>query len=186
MNADRFLRAFGASFFEPPPWKGARLGATPWTDYMAERIWRMAHAEDLHLCTTTGRVIEQGTPAQLEHWRREYLFDFTMYSGWEDYSLPAVIIEHENEWRDEAFMLDFWKLMMGFAPLRVMLGYAGNQTQLEQRVRTIRESARLSGWSYPQGVEDLVLLRSPDMDTKTWCVLSRDGAVWRDRTWEHL
>ena len=36
----------------------------------------------------------------------------------------------------------------------------------------------------PDGIEDLVLLRCPDMDTKTWQILSREGTVWRDRTWK--
>jgi len=71
-------------------------------------------------------VVEEGTPAELEHWRREYLFDFTLYPEWKDYSLPSLIIEHENQWSDGTFMLDFWKLMMGLAPLRVMFWVCGN------------------------------------------------------------
>lgn len=181
MNANEFLRAFGESFFEPAP-----LGATAWTNYMAKRIRGVADAKDLRLCTTTGSAIEKSAGEESKHWRCEYLFDFTLYrKEWEDYSLPLVIIEHENQWNSAAFMFDFWKLMIGFAPLRVMFGYAGTQALLEQRIQGIRDNARASAWNYPESVEDLVLLRSPDMDTKTWQILSREGTVWRDRTWTH-
>jgi hypothetical protein len=184
MNADEFLKAFAVSY-QPAPAPG-RDGATPWTEYMANRVWRIVTAHELHLCTTTGSIRPPTDPVALEHWRRECLFDFTLYEkGWHDYSLPSVIIEHENSWRHEAFMFDFWKLMMGFAPLRVMFGYVGTETQLDERFEHIRRHAHTSGWRYPEHVEDLVLLRSPEMDTKEWRVLSRAENVWTARPWKH-
>jgi hypothetical protein len=130
-------------------------------------------------------VIAPSEGEAIEHWRQECLFDFTLYREWRDYSLPSVIIEHENQWTDDAFMFDFWKLMMGFAPLRVMFGYAGTQPQLERRIEHIRAQAKANGWNYPQGVEDLVLLRSPDMSSREWRLLSRDGTEWMERVWTH-
>ncbi len=94
-------------------------------------------------------------------YRREYLWDYTLFRKWKEYELPSVIIEHENSHGREGFLLDFWKLMLGFAPLRVMVGYVSRRRDCSVRFREMERVAR--SMEKPQTTTDLVLIRSPDM-----------------------
>ena len=119
------------------------------------------------------------------HLPTEFLFDITIYkaSDWEDWSLPSIIIEHENEWTERAFFQDFWKLLLGNANLRVMFGYARTAKDVDERAAALLRHEAKSSWSYPESVEDLVLLRCPSdggMPWPEWRLLHRPKTEgWR-------
>lgn len=174
MDAKRFLEALGAAMHGAgnPRWNGS---PAQWTLYMLSRLLDAANANSLHMCA---RGIGRGNG---HHMAQEFLFDITMYDQvrWVDWGQPSIIIEHENLWSDESFYADFWKLLVGFAPLRVMFGYANNEADVRTRAANLSQKGAASGWTYPSGVEDLVVLRSPDMNWPDWVVVHRpDGRGW--------
>lgn len=104
---------------------------------------------------------------------REWLWDLTWYNVNESKSFvrPEVIIEHENHLGDVAFLDDLWKVLCGFAPLRVMIGYTrSTQEALEKRQLAVRNA--VEGWTFPEDVADLVILRR--YGEPQWQVLERD------------
>ena len=74
------------------------------------------------------------------------------------YRLPHVLIEHENGTTPEHFIYDMRKLMMAWAPLRVMIGYVPVGHDPHERIETIRRAAETGRWVYPNDCEDLVLV----------------------------
>ena len=180
MKAHDFLAKLARSLKArtPDAGPGSELRkATRWTSYMTERILDVAGAANAHVCAKT-------IPRENEvHERAEYLFDFTLYkSGWKDYSLPIVLIEHENQWNEAAFLRDFWKLMLGYAPLRVMFGYVKSNENAGSLVGTIRAEAQTSSWTYPGDTEDLVLIGHEGMGALDWRILHRaaGSSDWKD------
>lgn len=171
MNADEFLAALANSLDDNPPPARTRTKlrtATAWTSYMTERILDVAQATAAHVCA---RTISPGRKA---HERSEYLFDFTFYvTDWKDYSLPIVLIEHENQWNEKAFLRDFWKLMFGYAPLRVMFGYTASTKKTTLLVERLRSEAAASSWKYPADTEDLVFIGHRGMGALDWRILHR-------------
>jgi hypothetical protein len=92
-----------------------------------------------------------------------------------DWETPALILEHENAWDQGAFLVDFWKLLLGYAPVRVMIGYSRDARDHEPwvaRVNAIladhREEIRL-----PDRVEDLILLGHRGMTPTGYAVYRR-------------
>jgi hypothetical protein len=103
--------------------------------------------------------------------RREYLYDYTMFSGWEGSELPTVLVEHENLYSEAEFFLDFWKVMFGFAPLRVMIGYTTKADGVVARWESVRKVTVARKWIYPMQSDDLVLIGHPEMQPtgfKVW------------------
>ncbi len=152
--------------------------ATDWsteansTRYMTDRLVDVATALGLSVCA---RTLSSPVPGDLPHERREYLFDVTMYPEWEPYSLPDVLVEHENSHRREAFLYDFWKLMMGYAPLRVMIGYARTKSEAEALASEV-ESLKMR---VADDTEDLVMIGHRNMGPLDWVARNRSGrAVW--------
>jgi hypothetical protein len=82
---------------------------------MAEKLFKLAAENDLGVCSHLGQhaPTNLGDATKSKGWAREFLFDFTLYENWTNYAQPVVIIEHENNWNTGAFMMDFWKLMLG-------------------------------------------------------------------------
>ena len=168
MNGDEFLRALKDA--KRRGTEPAEVSAASWTHYMTGRLLDLAKENELHLCGKT--LGHFGPDLKTEHLAREYLFDFTLYErdAWKNHSLPCVIIEHENQWSEGEFLRDLWKVMIGFAPLRVMFGYARDEQGVKALATAVRREA--ASWSYPaQGVEDLVLLRHPG--ATAWRLLRR-------------
>ena len=167
---DRAVRA------KSPP---ADLTPGNWTYYMTGRLLALANSASAHVCSRTlGQIPAVG---QGQHESQEYLFDFTLYekNDWRHWSLPSVIIEHENQWSEREFLVDFWKVLVGFAPLRVMFGYTKERSGTAGLANTIDSHASTSRWRYPVDVEDLVLLRAPEMTWPHWTVLYRaNGKAW--------
>lgn len=97
---------------------------------------------------------------------REYLFDMTWYGEWEKWSQPVVIIEHENKWNHDEFLIDHWKLMMGFAPLRVSFGYARSEEDRRKLAASLHQMCSSPKWVFPSECEDLVFLGYREMPSK--------------------
>lgn len=185
MSGDEFLLALGETFAAPSVAGSARKTKTSdeWTRFMTARLLELADSKQLHVC---GRNLGTRTACGAEdrHLAREFMFDFTLYADadWTEWGLPSIIIEHENHWSQAAFLQDFWKLLVGYAPLRVMFGYAKEQDGVDALVSVVLGHAKASRWRYPPVTEDLVLLRCPEMAWPTWRVLRRDAGseAWRD------
>lgn len=140
----------------------ANITAGQWTAFITRVLHTVARRADLGCCCRSGEHPASPEGDTLRTGARvEYLFDFTWFNHWTRYALPVVIIEHENEPDVTKFMNDFWKLMFGYAPLRVMIGYACRQNW-QQYLATISEQAQLAQWQYPTNVEDLVLIGKYD------------------------
>lgn len=91
------------------------------------------------------------------------------------YRLPEVVIEHENGTSEKNFIYDMRKLMMAWAPLRVMIGYVprGDHKPAD-RLATIRAAAAKGHWTYPDGCADLALVGPYWMNTpRDYLVLHR-------------
>lgn len=145
------------------------------TVYMSGRLAAVAQTHDYALCATT---LGAWQGARLDHEPREYLFDVTMFRDRDAYALPEIVIEHENSHRPEAFFADFWKLMMGYARLRVMIGYAAGHVERDALAASI-VSPRIKA-PLPAGTEDLVMIGRRGMAPDEWLLLSRRGSDrWR-------
>lgn len=171
MNAQQFFAEFKAALSANPAPQGPQVAG--WTGYIADCLLYLAnhHQPGLHVCSASLRLQPR---RNTNHEQREYLYDFTLFEGWNDYSLPAVLIEHENQWSEHAFMLDFWKLLFGWAPLRVMIGYASTSEAARALAAKISLHAADSHWRYPADTEDLVLIGHGEMDRETgWTVVIR-------------
>jgi hypothetical protein len=69
----------------PDTWEGfPEEGASAWTEYMAEKLFNLAAANDLGVCSR--HVLHAPTRWQeatkSKGWKRELLFDFTLYEDW--------------------------------------------------------------------------------------------------------
>jgi hypothetical protein len=177
MTPEAFLAALGEQPWRKP-WPTSIKG---WTRFMAPRI--RGACSGRFCCSRTGAAAPLAVQDGGLH--REHLFDFTFYRDDAFYRLPEVIVEHENSHRPGAFMYDFWKLMLGYAPLRVMFGYAANEHGVASRAALIHSTSTNAGWVYPPGVSDLVLLRSRETPPMEWQILERrDGSSsWTARRW---
>jgi len=110
-------------------------------------------------------------------YKRELLYDGVwLPQNGGVYRLPQVVIEHENGTSEEHFIYDMRKLIMAWAPLRVMIGYvpAGGNHKPVDRLATIRAAAEKGHWIYPAGCEDLALVGPYWMHTpRDYLVLHR-------------
>ncbi|WP_373044605.1 hypothetical protein [Vulgatibacter sp.] len=184
LDGDRFLTLLKEAL--PTDWSGHDTvpGASGWTQFMTDRLTLVARNAGLGICShyledAPRTWKNEGATRQL---RREYGFDFTLFRDWTEYEQPAVLIEHENAWNLRAFLADFWKLMFGYAPLRVMFGYHASESGISAYVERIRELARANSWTYPSGTEDIVLLGHNGMEPHAFRVLRRyaNSGEWRE------
>lgn len=159
MTASEFLRLLNQQHsLRTKPVTG---GARGWTRYMTRLLHLTAFHRGLVCCCKQGSKGEHseifGDNSGCEE--REYLFDLTWYSGEiGEHEQPSVLIEQENSYSPREFKLDFWKTMLGFAPLRVMIGYTKTKSERQSRVDWVNSSAEEYNWKYPDFSEDLLLL----------------------------
>lgn len=187
MNAATFASALGVALKRNDSRRPSNGQPASWTLFMKGCLLDLAEANKMHMCAEgIGRIpsvrVDPG-----RHMSKEFLFDCTLYAekDWEAWSLPTVVIEHENEWSEPAFFQDFWKILIAHAPLRVMFGYAKKREGVERLSAAIREHAVKSGWWYPSNVEDIVFLRSPEnggMPWPMWRIVYRRASSkdWKD------
>jgi hypothetical protein len=175
LHADSFLFALNLRLGEAPPEAvdDAYHGAAAWTRFVFSAL--AAAAEDCgmvscaaHHATTSSRA---GAWAQ-----REHLFDVTWFRrACADWETPALILEHEDAWDQDAFMVDFWKLLLGYAPVRVIIGYSRHARDHEAwiaRVNAILAEHR-AAIRLPEHVEDLILLGHRGMPPTGYAVYRR-------------
>lgn len=118
----------------------------------------------------------------------ELLFDgLWLHQGAGRDSLPQVVIEHENGTSDEHVIYDLRKLMMAWAPVRVMICYAPRGYSLAQRITELEQAIAARDWTYPDGCEDLVLVGPFFMDTpRDYTVLHRPEGTAQFRNLGYL
>jgi hypothetical protein len=183
MDSSAFLTALSKALKKNQGMLPGEVRAGTWTRFMQGCLIDLADASKMHVCARGLGRLPSGKVDEDRHMSKEFLYDFTMYANddWEPWSLPSIIIEHENLWTPVAFFQDFWKLLVGFAPLRVMFGYSGTADGVADLVNKIGAHEAESCWAYPAATEDLVLLRCPDggMPWPTWKVIHRPaGKGW--------
>lgn len=142
---------------------------------MANALWCTAARMGLGVCSKSlADATDDWKEAKKEEGlKREYLYDFTFYRTWQPYELPEVIVEHENAWSEGGFLLDFWKLMFGSAPLRVMFGYGRELKRARKYLESAWAEKRKNNWYFPPKTEDLVLLGFRDMEPRAFEVYRR-------------
>lgn len=94
---------------------------------------------------------------------------------------PSVVIEHENAWDVEETKKDFWKCCLYAAPLRVTIGYMGNEQKALDAGRVLTEF--FDAWKMPKVGETLLIYGWPQEDQTT-----RRWHYWllgdHDQTWK--
>ncbi len=157
-------------------------GAAQWTEYVTSCLHMVASEAGLWCACTHGSHIDGQGSKRGEH--SEYLFDLTWYesvgASASEYSLPKVIIEHENQHSFQEFQLDHWKTLFGYAPLRIAIGYCRSA---EERIKWVDEINQQSAgllWQFPQNCEDLIILGYAQMDCDyTYYVRPQYGREWK-------
>lgn len=167
------------------PVGAVRYMGADWTAWMTERLHDVARDAGLScLCKNRDHRSDfEGCGAgETRGLQRERLYDLTWYRAWTSYEIPSVIIEHENSYSLDAFLNDHWKLMFGWAPLRVSIGYARDAAALDAYLPHLNDTAARAGWRFPPDCEDLSLLGHRGMHPRSFRVLHRaPGATeWRD------
>lgn len=181
MDSNTFLRELNAACLARHDSAGKAKKTRGWTRHMSRVLHDVAAANDLGCCCkyTDAKTAPHHhhrpkvDPAKTAGMHREYLFDFTWYRTWKRYEQPAVIIEHENQWNRDAFMLDFWKLSLGLAPLRVMFGYTRSEDDWVKWRGKVNRTIEKRSWVFPAGSEDLVLLGHRGMAPDDFGVMFR-------------
>lgn len=171
--APQFLRELHYSLLTCGEAEGPTQGY--WTEFMTRVLLRTSNRLKLGLCSQYLPVeqVDWAKASKERGLRREYLFDFTMFKGWSGYELPRVVVEHENLYSKAEFLLDFWKLMLGFAPLRVMFGYTRRENQVLKRWNDVEGLSRTRDWVYPAESSDLVLIGHREMEPTGFKVWTR-------------
>lgn len=94
------------------------------------------------------------------------------------YRLPQVVIEHENGASERPFIYDLRKLIIAWAPLRVMIGYVPLGHEPEERLETIRATVEKGHWAFPSSCADLVLIGHYELATpRDYLVLERPAGA---------
>lgn len=153
--------------------KDALAGAAAWTDFVFRAL--ADAARDCGMVSCAARTSTK-TPREEAWTRREYLFDVTWFRpNCTDYETPSLILEHENAWDQGAFLLDFWKILVGYAPVRVMMGYSRHKSEHAPWIAKVNEilADESRGVRLPADVEDLILLGHRDMEPTGYAVYRR-------------
>ncbi|MBZ0117784.1 MAG: hypothetical protein K8H88_12350 [Sandaracinaceae bacterium] len=140
-------------------------GADAWSAHVWQVLHRVARGLDVYCACSRGGH-EPGCGEQ-----REWLWDLSWYEpgGDERFVQPLVLIEHENAHGESQFLDDWWKVLAGYAPLRVMIGYTTSAEALPRRIDLVR--ARTRRWIFPRDASDVVILRGHG--TPRWRYLVR-------------
>jgi hypothetical protein len=175
LHADSFLFALRARLDEAPKEaiEDASAGAAAWTGFV---FGALAHAADD--CGMVSFAARHVTPAsRAEAWAlRDHLFDVTWFRrDCTDWETPLLILEHENAWNRSAFLVDFWKLLVGYAPVRVMMGYSRHEQEHDLWIAEVNQilSDERRGVRLPDGVDDVILLGHRGMKPTGYAVYRR-------------
>jgi len=117
MNAETFIEAFYQEFNKQKPAGYGKI----WT----KQIYRILSSIGQKAGFEVNHKIIENEKGQKEGYGEINLIDFT-YTPKADqpnWTPPAVVIEHENQYKTEETRKDFWKLCLYAVPLRIMIGY---------------------------------------------------------------
>lgn len=189
MKAEKFLTMFHNIL--PSQWGGEfsrPSGSKKQTEFISEILHRMVKQADMGCCCNKGEhasVEEWDTAIKEQGLDIEYMFDFTWFKEWVLYEQPSVIIEHENSDKPEDFFKDFWKILVGFAPLRIMIGYTKKPDLWKQYLHKMNDLEQKAQWRYPIDADDLVLIGHWKMEPRKFRVIRRKvGEVhFEDNGW---
>lgn len=166
MNTEAFLKHLRAALH--PTWEAAGVSPRKWKDYSEYIFGALSKAS-----------VAAHTEPRCKGAGGELLYDMVwLPQNGGAYRLPEVVIEHENGVSEEHFTYDLRKLMMGWAPLRVMISYVPVGHEPLERLETLRAVAAKGQWNYPSNCADLVLVGPCVLQTpRDYLVLYRpDGA----------
>ena len=178
LDGNQFLFALNEALAaaSPDALEAAFHGAASWSTFFFKAL-EAAARDEMVSCAARHST----TSGEIGAWtKREYLFDATWFRrNCRDWDTPDLILEHENLWDLREFMVDFWKLLLGYAPLRVMVGYSRDQAEHEAWISAVNDALRDCAIRIPADVEDLILLGHRGMKPTDYSVYRR-----RDRQFE--
>jgi serine/threonine protein kinase len=155
--------------------------------FIAHRVFDIADSARLHCaareCKRPGRVgLLASRPGKSRHELKKALFSFSLFKEWGEYSLPVCIAEHVDGASEDDFLGELWELLAAFAPLRVALSCVEDEDAVAALFALVLEESAASGWHYPPGTADLVLLRIEGAPGLDWRVLHRPAGsgLWID------
>lgn len=122
---------------------------------------------------------DAGLDPRWKHEGRELLYDMVwLPRNGGTFRMPEVVIEHENLTHPLDFLVDLRKLLVAWAPLRVMIGYVPREHDPEERLETLRQAAKEGHWTYPNDCADLALVGPYKMHTpRDYLVLHRPAGT---------
>jgi hypothetical protein len=155
--------------------------------FLAHRIFDIADGLRLHCaareCKKPGRVgLLASRPGRSRHELKKALFSFSLFAEWGEYSLPVGLIEHVDGGRGKDFLEGMWDILAGFASLRVAISWAEDEAAAAALLDLLRDEAVASGWHYPPGTDDVILIRLADAAQLGWRVVTRVAGTtrWQD------
>lgn len=175
LDADSLLDAFAAEL--PVSWDEVDPPAATrraWSAFVMPRLVLAAERFGMVGCAKT-------FGSKVPWARREHLYDLTWFArDCGPFASPSLLLEHENDYAESAFLEDFWKLLFGWAPLRVMVGYTRSAEARTARVERVNEVLRdpANAIGFPEGVTDLLLLGHWGMAPRGFAAWRREGGVF--------
>jgi hypothetical protein len=171
LNTDDFLHALRISLLAAPreAVSYAQVNATSWSSFMFGVLERVAAT-----CGMVSCAARHGTGPDWA--RREHLFDVTWFrTNCGDWETPELILEHENQHNQTEFLKDFWKLLLGYAPMRVMIGYCSEASKRIEWIEKVNEilTKSKSHIRFPNAVDDVILLGYYGMSITDFAVYRR-------------
>lgn len=169
-SADRFLSALSHRLSRVTDRRAnSAVGCKKWTSLMFEELQKTANDCAMVSCSPKNR--------RGPFWaKKEHLLDVTWFrQDCGDWDTPELILEHENQYKEVEFLKDFWKLLVGYAPVRVMIGYCGKKDSRVALIESVNQKLRDSKTHirFPGEVEDLILLGYLGMNVTDFTVYRR-------------
>lgn len=111
-------------------------------------------------------------------------FDYSLVPNALKGTLPSVLIEHELSTAPKAFDSDFRKLLLGFAPVRVMFGYVEPNASRSRVIEQVNKRSAEFDWQFPENTEDVLLvgyhtMTGVDRDNWVLAIRGHGTSVWR-------
>lgn len=167
----RFAQALPETFADLP--RPASIGER--TSFVAKRLHKVAQAQGKYCCCLHAPHAKPNDPNDktVRGAKIQLLWDFTWYAGADLLLLPDVVIAYEGSGQTADFLRGVRKMLMGAAPLRVLIGYAAYADTVGSVLNMIDHQAKTGAWAFPPGTEDLILAGHSTMEPRGFRVRYR-------------